>query len=408
MRTLIEALARLRTADSALVLTWILTNGNAATHGERVALLLVAHQQSTGMVPVDQVTDLLRSADPDRRFAVASFFHRLFSERKPRIGAPDRAAAVEALISTLADPVVDVRRVAAAALGRARASAATPALLQSLELEDASRYYVTTAFDAFAIIGDPRAVPVLERWARTPREYELRLQAARVAVNISKASDRGGRGAQAALGATRHGPRARGPEPRQRGTAARLARAHGRFATGTPCRARAARLGARPSIDPALAHRARLYTRRTLAPATAVRPQRDSTDGSARTSWNGGHRRPRRPTSRPRGRGSRRDTTGRFNEWPHPAVRERDRRASARRLRRLSRRARSADGVGRQLAGGIRRMAEQDQGRLRNRVPSREELGGCRARDQHDLQTRRWNPESVLDHPAPQGRARSG
>ena len=71
------------------------------------------------MVPVRQMTDLLRSADPDRRFAVASFFHRLFSERKPSIAAPDRAAAVEALIATLADPVVDVRRVAAAALGRA-------------------------------------------------------------------------------------------------------------------------------------------------------------------------------------------------------------------------------------------------------------------------------------------------
>ena len=59
--------------------------------------------------------------------------------------------------------------------GRLGAREATPALLESLKAPDVSRHYAATVFGALGALGNPRAIPVLEDWARSRRESEIRL-----------------------------------------------------------------------------------------------------------------------------------------------------------------------------------------------------------------------------------------
>jgi HEAT repeat protein len=191
IRRLIDAIARLRTADAAAVLGWILENGDAAAYGDWVAGLLADNQQSSGAVAIADIAALLRKPDPDRRFAAATFFERLFSQRVPKISDPERAQAIDALITALADASLDVARMAADALGRARAREAVDALVRSLDRQDASRIYLRRVFNALGSIGDPAAVPIFETWTRAPRDFKLRAAAAQAAVGLGRPSDRG-------------------------------------------------------------------------------------------------------------------------------------------------------------------------------------------------------------------------
>ena len=192
MRKLIDALAPMRTTAAAQVLATILEYSDLSTHGEFVARLLGANQVHHGAVDIGRVIELLHSADPDRRLAAASFFARVFHERESRVKTPDRAAAVLGLIQALSDPVMDVRQHAAPALGSARARGATAALVDSLAPGDVPRSYIISAVAALRAIGDVRAVPGLERLARASHEsdYEVRLHAARAALDLRKTVDR--------------------------------------------------------------------------------------------------------------------------------------------------------------------------------------------------------------------------
>jgi HEAT repeat protein len=190
-RELITALAPGRSPESVPVLVWILSHGQHATLDAWVAGLLVGLQHRTGRVPLPDLAALLTTGDASRRLAVAEFFNQVFSPGHPRTTAPARSEVVSSLIAGLADANLDVRRRLVTALGRTRSREATLPLIELLKRDDLSPSDVPALLDALAAIGDPRALPAFEQWARPGPDRQLRERAARHFVDLKKPADAG-------------------------------------------------------------------------------------------------------------------------------------------------------------------------------------------------------------------------
>ncbi len=91
--------------------------------------------------------------------------------------APQTASVVQALITALQDPMVAVRRNAAAALGQRADSDAVVALSRALR-SDADAGVRKAAAQALGEIDDPRAIPALLDALRQDRDAEVRATAA--------------------------------------------------------------------------------------------------------------------------------------------------------------------------------------------------------------------------------------
>lgn len=111
------------------------------------------------------------------------------ANRMYQLGQQGSLAAAPELIAALGDPHINVRRLAASALGKLRTIDAVEPLSALLAREPAPqvRQY---AIKALGHIGDPRAKPALERILQVPDERPYNHEAARSALRMLRAPSR--------------------------------------------------------------------------------------------------------------------------------------------------------------------------------------------------------------------------
>lgn len=140
-------------------------------------------------LPLDELLTMSSAPDPDQRTAVAEFCRHLLTASPAKLAAADQERVLSAMIGRLRDPSPKVRSAALYTVMPLRPPRAVPALIDSLNDQNTPEYYIRSAIESLAGLGDPRALPSLERLTHASQPQHIRQAAAHAYLSIAKPAD---------------------------------------------------------------------------------------------------------------------------------------------------------------------------------------------------------------------------
>jgi hypothetical protein len=188
VRQLFAALGTTTNPDAIPVLVWLLARGDMRAYGSMIVERL-SQPQVIPRLPLGELASILATGRPDHRLETVGLVAGILGYRGKEMAPTVRSRAMELLTASLNDGNVDVRVAAAQGLGTAQATPAVSFLLSTLDRPGLSTYEASVVINALASIGDPAALPSLERWASSSRPIELRESAVRGYLAIAKPPD---------------------------------------------------------------------------------------------------------------------------------------------------------------------------------------------------------------------------